>query len=248
MTKVFLSPLVSALLASAVVLTTGSLLLSWNQANREIIKITPALSSLEVKGSEATSANAGLLNERVTNHEERNDQVVGVAAPSLISAETVGGNAQPITSLGANSGTQAYGSTTKRASATKPSSTLLAGFTTAPSSAINSMPTQNMVGVPQATFPSIPPQIGSMEAPNPSIPVAFADTSKVGTLTDGEKTAINQSQDLFIKAVQSSGNAPNTAEYRQAWDTAAYQVDEYLRGQVGVVRFNALQMARPYHP
>jgi len=73
MTKVFLSPLVSALLASAVVLTTGSLLLSWNQANREIIKITPALSSLEVKGSEATSANAGLLNERVTNHEERND-------------------------------------------------------------------------------------------------------------------------------------------------------------------------------
>jgi hypothetical protein len=224
MTKVFLSPLVSALLASAVVLTTGSLLLSWNQANREIIKITPALSSLEVKGSEATSANAGLLNE------------------------TVGGNAQPITFLGANSGTQAYGSTTKRASATKPSSTLLAGFTTAPSSAINSMPTQNMVGVPQATFPSIPPQIGSMEAPNPSIPVAFADTSKVGTLTDGEKTAINQSQDLFIKAVQSSGNAPNTAEYRQAWDTAAYQVDEYLRGQVGVVRFNALQMARPYHP
>jgi hypothetical protein len=80
-----------------------------------------------------------------------------------------------------------------------------------------------------------------------SVPVAFNNPSALGkSVSPDQQQAIAQIANEFTTAVQSSGAASDTPEYKQAWDTAAYEADERFRGTFGIPAFNAMQMARGY--
>jgi len=93
--------------------------------------------------------------------------------------------------------------------------------------------TASSAGRQEASAPLIVP-------PGANVPAALGNPDAVANLSDAQKATIALAANKFAAAIESSGTAPNTPEYLQAWETAAYQSDEYIRGQFGVAAFNAL--------
>jgi hypothetical protein len=230
----------------ASLLVVGSLVISWHQTNREIetgITLTHPGETQWIESPQSTSTE---------HHTIQNQKVTGISnsaerAPvsAFSTSETDPQNDAPTAgNLNNPAKTIITANSVARPEADAPSPASLIGQKTHQNAPL----AQNPTGNHYSALPVTIPQNVTAGAPSPAIPAAFGDPSVLGNLTDGQKATITQIANNFTKSVQASGAAPNTTEYLQAWDTAAYRADEVFRGQLGTPAFNAMQMARTFQP
>jgi len=86
----------------------------------------------------------------------------------------------------------------------------------------------------------------SSALPGVSVPVVFANPSAVASLPADQQDGVTQIASNFTAAVQASGAAPNSPEYKKIWDTAAFQADQEYEAMYGIDAFNKLEMSQSY--
>ena len=74
-----------------------------------------------------------------------------------------------------------------------------------------------------------------------AIPAAFGNPAAAGITTPEQSQQVAQIANGFTAAVQSSGAAPNTPAYQQAWNTAIMQANQLFKQQYGTAAFEVMQ-------
>jgi hypothetical protein len=74
-----------------------------------------------------------------------------------------------------------------------------------------------------------------------AIPAAFGNPAAAGITTPEQSQQVAQIANGFTAAVQSSGAAPNTPAYQQAWNTATMQANQIFKQQYGTAAFEVMQ-------
>jgi len=215
----------------ALLIVGGSFVLTWNEAvlgtKKEVGKSSSESLTADQHG--VVSQNDGVKHEGVISKNSRSFcDLVNVVIPSS-AGKSVSGNSE---------GAVLFSRGVPEATPKAPSNTTGSNSSTVVQ-AVNT-------GLPSLAI--IPPQHVAPGVFVANIPAAFGDQSSMGDLSESQKEKISQIANDFTTAVQSSQAAPDSPEYKQAWDTAAYRADEAFRGQFGIPAFNAMQMARVYHP